>query len=167
MATANTAKKKGTAADPKWGRNAGGQFYRLSFIEPDKEGLDGVGGIFVAWHAGVKPRWIAVDRSRDLAASIIALADDEEIRQYQVHGGVYATWALIRDAHQDSCPPVPARGDEADHRTRPSAGRYRQAGAGHPARGLMLFRIGDQSAAASAAIGSCLPDHRQPPRGRH
>ncbi len=91
-----------TAADPKWGRNAGGQFHRLSFIESDEEGLQGIGGIFVVWHAGVQPRWIAVDKSRDLAAFFAALAGDAEIRQYQVHGGVFATWALIREEHQDS-----------------------------------------------------------------
>jgi hypothetical protein len=100
MATAKTEKKV-KATDPKWSRNRSGQFHRLSFIEPDKEGLQGIGGIFVVWHAGVKPRWIAVDKSRDLAASFAALARDEEIRQYQVHGGVFATWALIREKHQD------------------------------------------------------------------
>ena len=100
MATAGKANKS-NAADPKWGKNANGQFHRLTFVEPDKEGIYEVAGIFAAWHAGVKPRWIAVDKSRGLGASITALAKDEDIRQYQVHGGVYATWALIRDEHQD------------------------------------------------------------------
>jgi hypothetical protein len=100
MATADTATKS-TAFDPKWGRTAGGQFHRLSFLEPDKEGLEGLSGVFVVWHAGVRPQWIAVDKSRDLAATFAAVADDADVRQYEVHGGVYVSWALIREAHQD------------------------------------------------------------------
>ena len=87
--------------DPQWGRNKTGKFPRPVHFDPEASGLVGVGGIYVAWHAGVRPRWIYVARAADLAASFHALADNQAVMAYDINGGVYVTWSRIREEFRD------------------------------------------------------------------
>jgi hypothetical protein len=87
--------------DPRWARKGRGGFHRLLNVDPDEEGIAGVGGILVVWHSGVRPKWVYVGRSNDLAAAILELSDDGNVNQYEAHGGLFVSWALIRPAHQD------------------------------------------------------------------
>ena len=83
-----------------WGRNPRGQFYKFLSFEPEKAGLKGVGGVYVLWHSGVQPRWVYVGQSTDIAADLDALADNDEVMEYNSRGGLFVTWLGKR--HKDA-----------------------------------------------------------------
>ncbi len=88
----------GPPLDPEWVRNARGKFNRLIHLDTNVEGLRGASGVFVIWHSGVKPQWVYVGASENLAAAIDAARDDDDINSYEVNGGLYVTWSpVLRD----------------------------------------------------------------------
>ncbi len=87
--------------DPRWARTKFGKFHRLIHLDPEAEGLAGRSGIFVVWHAGVRPQWLYVASDDDLAHALHALTEEAELMSYEVHGGLYVTWAFVRDDCQD------------------------------------------------------------------
>ena len=86
--------------DPAWARSPRGLFFRLIHLDPEEEGLSGVGGIFVVWHAGLRPQWVYVSAAEDLAAAIHRLADDADVMSYEVNGGLFVSWALVRPKYR-------------------------------------------------------------------
>ncbi len=86
--------------DPKWVTSPAGKFYRLVHFDPAQAGLKGVSAVFVIWHSGVRPRWVYVGRTTDLAASLDIILDNDDIMQYEVNGGLFITWSLIREGLQ-------------------------------------------------------------------
>ena len=86
--------------DPKWARSPAGKFHRLAHIDPARAGLNGVPAVFVIWHSGVRPRWVYVGRTADLAATLEIIPDNDDIMQYEVNGGLFITWSLIREGMQ-------------------------------------------------------------------
>lgn len=91
----------GPPSDPGWARNPKGLFYKFALFEPEKAGLSGVGGVFVIWHSGVKPRWVYVGQSDNLAGALDALLDNDEVMDYNKHGGLYVTWSPIKPEFRD------------------------------------------------------------------
>ena len=91
----------GPLQDPKWARSERGSFHRLVHIDPEQEGLDGVSGVYVVWHAGIRPAWVYVGRSTDLARTFHDLGNNDDVMSYEVHGGLFISWALIRHDYQD------------------------------------------------------------------
>lgn len=91
---------KRTCFDPAWARSPRGLFFRLIHLDPEQEGLSGVGGIFVVWHAGLRPQWVYVAAAEDLAAAIHKLADDADVMSYEVNGGLFVSWALVRPEYR-------------------------------------------------------------------
>ncbi len=89
------------APDPRWVRSATGRFHRLVHLDPEAEGLKGVHGVYVVWHSGVKPMWVFIGKSKSLADTFHDLGDDQDIMSYEIHGGLFVTWAPIRDEFQD------------------------------------------------------------------
>jgi len=87
--------------NPHWAKTAGGKFHRLLLADPEKLGLSKVSGIVVIWHGGIKPEWIYVDKSRDLARDLDTYVDDDEIMEYESRGGVFVSWAMVRPEYQD------------------------------------------------------------------
>jgi len=87
--------------DPKWARSRKGNFYRLIYLRPENEGLSGLSGIYVVWHGGLKPEWITVGKSANLARTLDDLLDNEDIEYYEKRGGVFVTWSQIRAEFQD------------------------------------------------------------------
>ena len=86
----------GPPMDPRWAKSGKGRFFRFMRLDPEAQGLSGVGGVFVVWHAGARPKWVRVGRSDDLAATFHQLAEDDAVMAYESRGGLYATWSLIR-----------------------------------------------------------------------
>ncbi|OHC82851.1 MAG: hypothetical protein A3G73_03820 [Rhodospirillales bacterium RIFCSPLOWO2_12_FULL_67_15] len=78
-----------------WARNKNGKFNKFVTLDVARAGIAG-GGIFVLWHSGAKPRWVMVGASADLAKDIRKLLDDEELLEYNVHGGLFVSWAPVR-----------------------------------------------------------------------
>ena len=96
-----TASGRAALPDPKWGRNASGRFHRLVKLDADAPGLAGRGGVFVAWHAGVRPRWVYVGGARDLAGALRELFSNADVMAFEARGGVFVTWSFISDEFQD------------------------------------------------------------------
>lgn len=91
----------GMASDPHWVQMATGRFHRFLRLDPEAEGLSGVAGVYVIWHAGVRPGWVYVGRGADLAASFHYLVHNKDVMRNEVHGGLYVSWALIREEYQE------------------------------------------------------------------
>lgn len=85
--------------DPQWAKTAAGKYRRL--VHLDTAPLKGVSAVFILWHSGMRPRWVYVGRTNDLAAALEDAAANGDIMQYDVHGGLFVTWSLIRDQMQD------------------------------------------------------------------
>ena len=81
--------------DPKWKHGEGGRFPKLLDLDPEAAGLKGVSGVFAIWHTGVKPEWVYVGASPDLAARFFELGDDKNILEYRNRGSLYCSWCLI------------------------------------------------------------------------
>lgn len=88
-------------ADPKWVKDAKGRFHRLAFLDVDEAGLRGVGGVFLAWNRGIRPAWLYVGHADDLGVALDSLAGNADVMDYEVNGGVFVTWSLIRGEYQD------------------------------------------------------------------
>ena len=78
-----------------WARNKNGNFSKFVTLNVERAGIAG-GGIFVLWHSGAKPEWVMVGASADLARDIRTLLDDQELLKYNVHGGLFVSWAPVR-----------------------------------------------------------------------
>ena len=86
---------EGPPLDPKWVRNRNDKFFRLMHLDPVVEGLQGLSGVYVIWHSGVKPGWVFVGRTNDLASTLEAALDDDDIMEYERNGWLYVTWSPI------------------------------------------------------------------------
>lgn len=91
---------KSNLIDPEWACSATGRFNRLVHMDPEEEGLTGQSGVYVIWHGGVKPQWVYVGFTDDLAAAMHAAGDDEDIMDFEIRGGLFVTWALVRQSFQ-------------------------------------------------------------------
>ena len=89
------------AQDPNWARTPKGRFHNLITFDPAAAGLSGMSGVFVVWHGGVKPHWVYVDRSDNLAGAIDAILDNEEVLSFHRRGGLFVTWSSINKGYQD------------------------------------------------------------------
>lgn len=106
MALFGLFKKKITAPlvaqDPKWIRSPTGKHYRLLDLDPDELGLAGVGGVYVIWHGGVRPKWVYIGESASLARAINDATHASDITQYEVNGRLFVTWSPIVDKYRRS-----------------------------------------------------------------
>ena len=53
--------------NPKWIRYPKGTFYQLLQLDTDEASLNGVGGVYLVWHRGIKPAWVYAGDSPNLA----------------------------------------------------------------------------------------------------
>ena len=105
MALFGSGKKKdpqiSSVQDPGWVKSPSGRVHRFIVLDPEKAGLSGIGGIYVIWHGGARPEWVYIGKSNDLAATFQELAGNEDILEYNVRGGLFVSWALIREEFRD------------------------------------------------------------------
>ena len=86
--------------DPNWAKTISGKYRRLTHLDLDDGGLKGALAVFVIWHSGVRPQWVYVGGTTDLAASLEMVLGNDEIMQYEVNGDLFITWSGIRDKMQ-------------------------------------------------------------------
>ncbi len=86
--------------DPKWVRSPKGGFYQLLQLDTDEANLDGVGGVYIVWHGGVKPAWVYAGESPNLARAINEVADNEDVTQYEVNGKLYVSWSPVLEEYR-------------------------------------------------------------------
>ena len=93
-------KKKSTKSDileVAWSKNENAKYRRLPFIELAKENVSGVSAIYIIWHGGVKPGWVYVGKSDDLAMDITDAKQSNEIMEFDSRGGCFVTWQKFPD----------------------------------------------------------------------
>ena len=99
MVTGSRANK---AQDIKWRQSGRGEFYRLMMMEQDEiEEARGLGGVLVLWHGGVSPAWIYAGKTDDIADTLMSLKRNQDVRQYEVNGGISVTWSPIVPEFRD------------------------------------------------------------------
>lgn len=91
----------GVPMDPNWAKSARGRFHRLIRLDPEAEGLSGLGGVYVIWHAGIRPEWVFVGHTDDLASTFHHVGRDSDIMGFEINGGLYVSWSLIREEYRD------------------------------------------------------------------
>ena len=110
-----------------WTKTPGGKFIRLIDLDPEETGLSGQGGIYVVWHAGIRPEWVYLGKTKDMGGAMHALARNQDVMRYDLLGGLYVTWVIIDEEYWDGallflnqklnpvedCPDVPTGDDVA------------------------------------------------------
>lgn len=91
----------GPPLDPKWARNRRGKYPRLLHLNTVGEGLTGLSAIFVIWHSGVRPGWVYVGKTDDLALTLTQALENEDIMEYEKNGGLYVTWSPVTEKRQN------------------------------------------------------------------
>jgi hypothetical protein len=97
----NKAIAVGPLVDPHWVKSSAGNFYKFNSLDPEDLGLEGKSAVFVIWHAGVRPGWVYVAQTGGLAKSLHKIADNDDVMQYDIRGGLYVTWSLIKQEFQN------------------------------------------------------------------
>ncbi len=87
--------------DPNWAKSASGRFHRLVRLDPEAEELSRVGGVYAIWHSGVRPKWVFVGCTEDLADSFHHVGRNRDIMGFEINGGLYVSWCLIREEYRD------------------------------------------------------------------
>lgn len=85
--------------DPQWARNKNGNFFKFTTLDPYAHGLKGVGGIYVMWNSGLKPRWLLCGANPDLGWALDMLEDDDSVMNFSMHG-LHITWSPIRPEYR-------------------------------------------------------------------
>lgn len=83
-----------------WHRDPRGHYPRLLHLRTGEPDVAGLGGVYLLWHRGLEPAWIAVGASNDLGNTLVQLQDANQILDYEPHGGVYATWAPFKPQYR-------------------------------------------------------------------
>ena len=83
-----------------WVRSPKNRYYNFLNLEPEEVGLSGTSGVYVIWHAGLRPEWIYIDRSDDLAKAFQEIRANRAIIAFDRHGSLFVTWAEIRPEFQ-------------------------------------------------------------------
>ncbi|MQX38270.1 hypothetical protein [Roseospira navarrensis] len=87
--------------DPVWQRDPAMKYYRLLSMRPGRPNLTGRSGVFVLFHRGVRPGWVYVGATADLAGAVERVQAHHEISEYERRGGVFMTWSYIRADKRD------------------------------------------------------------------
>jgi hypothetical protein len=82
----------GTARATTAWQPQGQPYPRLVGFDAAAAGLSRTPGVCVVWHLGVRPQWLKVAASADLAATIAAAATAAPIVAFQPNGGLYVAW---------------------------------------------------------------------------
>jgi len=86
--------------DPNWVHTPSGAFPSLLSMDPEEMGLNNVGGVYLIWHAGVRPEWVFAGHSKDLAAALHHAGNNSDITYYEKNGGLFVAWALVKDQYR-------------------------------------------------------------------
>lgn len=78
-------------SDPKWHKRQ-----KLMDIDPEELGLGKVPGILAIWHTGVKPGWIYIGHTNDLAGEIHKRGNDPEVLEHDGRGTMFCSWCRLK-----------------------------------------------------------------------
>jgi len=86
--------------DPGWVQKPGGGFFSFLDLDPEESSLGGVAGVYLIWHRGVRPEWVFVGHTKDMAAAFHSAGDTTEIAFYEQNGGLYVAWAPVMEEYR-------------------------------------------------------------------
>jgi hypothetical protein len=86
--------------DPGWVYPPKGGFFSFLDMDPEEHNLGGVGGIFLIWHAGVRPEWVYAGGTNDLASALHTAGMNSDINVYEENGGLFVAWAPVKEAYR-------------------------------------------------------------------
>jgi hypothetical protein len=86
--------------DPNWVRTPEGGFLPLLTLDPEELGLNNVGGVYLVWHAGVRPEWVYAGHSNNLAAALHQAGNDPDINYFEKNGGLFVAWAPVMEKYR-------------------------------------------------------------------
>jgi hypothetical protein len=86
--------------DPNWVRNDKGKFSRFAKMDIEERGLAGQTGVYAIWHGGVRPAWVFIGSSRDLAKDLQWCKENDDIMFFERFGGLFVSWCFIRKEFQ-------------------------------------------------------------------
>jgi len=81
--------------DPGWVTTREGAFFQFFSLDPEEQGLSGVGGVYLIWHGGVRPEWVYAGHGADLASAFHEAGKNKEITFYEKNGGLFVAWAPV------------------------------------------------------------------------
>lgn len=84
-----------------WKKSEQGNYMRLLHIRVGRDVREGEGGVYVIWHMGMKPGWVFVGKSNNLADTLEEAKDDKELTYYEKSGGLFVTWAPFKPQFRD------------------------------------------------------------------
>lgn len=90
----------GPPQDVAWAKSPKNRFYNFLNLDAEEKGLTKVSGVYVVWHGGLRPEWLYVGQSDNLAATFEALRDNNDIMEYDRHGHLFVTWSEIKPEFQ-------------------------------------------------------------------
>lgn len=79
-----------------WHRTARGHYHRLLHMRLPVNDAQSVGGVYIIWHKGVKPTWVAVGQTDDMNHVLEKALDDSALLSYDARGGLFVSWAPIK-----------------------------------------------------------------------
>lgn len=82
--------------DPGWVLDSKGKFLSFLYLDPEELNLNGVGGVYLIWHAGVRPEWVYAGLTNDMASALHDAGENADINYYEANGGLYVSWAPIK-----------------------------------------------------------------------
>ena len=87
--------------DIAWVRSPRNQYYNFLNLDPEEMGLKGASGVYVIWHGGLRPEWLTIGHTDNLAQTFDELRDVDEILEFDRHGNLFITWSEIRPEFQE------------------------------------------------------------------
>ena len=90
----------GPPRDIAWVRSPKNRFYNFLNLDPDEMGLKGVSGVFVVWRGGLRPEWVYVGNTPDLAGTFDLIYDNPDIMDFGHDGKLFITWSEIKPEFQ-------------------------------------------------------------------
>lgn len=86
--------------DPGWVTTPEGAFFEFLSLDPEEMGLGGVGGVYLIWHAGVRPEWVFAGHTTDMAAAFHSAGKNRDITVYENNGGLFVAWAPVMELYR-------------------------------------------------------------------
>lgn len=86
--------------DPGWIRNPKGGFFSFLDLDPEELQLNGVAGVYLIWHRGVRPEWVYVGHTNDMASAFHSAGKNSAITFYEQNGGLHVAWAPVLEEYR-------------------------------------------------------------------
>lgn len=86
--------------DPGWLRNPQGGFFSFLDLDPEELQLNDVAGVYLIWHRGVRPEWVYVGHTKDMASAFHSAGENSEITFYEKNGGLQVAWAPVLEEYR-------------------------------------------------------------------